>query len=91
MVWHRSSFEQYCDFSRQFDPAPSPKVLPDGTTVPVYTGPGVDTFVAEFGRVDLLDFSRSFCAAYRAMILTAPCSEQVLGQPGPAQRGFLGA
>lgn len=51
------SFEQYCDLSRQFDPKPSPAVLPDGTAVPAYKGPGVDTFVAEFGRLDLLDYS----------------------------------
>ncbi|KAK7695324.1 hypothetical protein QCA50_002515 [Cerrena zonata] len=54
------SFEQYCDFSRQFDPAPSPKVLPNGTTVPVWTGPGVDSFVAEFKRFDLLDYMSKY-------------------------------
>lgn len=52
------SFEQYCDLSRQYDPAPSPAVLPDGTIVPAYTGPPVDTFVAEFGRLDLLAYSK---------------------------------
>ncbi|EJF66828.1 ribonuclease T2 [Dichomitus squalens LYAD-421 SS1] len=54
------SYEQYCDLSRQYDPTPSPLVLPDGTPVPPYTGPGVDTFVAEFGRVDLLDFMNKY-------------------------------
>ncbi|KAI0275044.1 ribonuclease T2 [Gloeopeniophorella convolvens] len=54
------SFEQYCDFSRQYDPAPSPPVLPDGTKVPVYKGPGVDTFVADFGRLDLLDYMEKY-------------------------------
>ena len=57
------SFDQYCDLSRQYDPSPSPSVLPDGTSVPPYTGPGVDTFVAEFGRVDLLDFSMNSITA----------------------------
>ena len=53
-----SSFDQYCDLSRQYDPAPSPAKLPDGTVVPAYKGPGVDTFVEQFGRQDLLDFSQ---------------------------------
>ena len=57
------SFDQYCDLSRQYDPSPSPSVLPDGTPVPPYTGPGVDTFVAEFGRVDLLDYSMNSITA----------------------------
>lgn len=56
------SFDQYCDFSRQFDPSPSPAKLPNGTVIPPYKGPSVATFVAEFGRVDLLDFSASFAA-----------------------------
>lgn len=51
------SFEQYCDLSRQFDPSPSPAILPDGTVVPAYKGPGIDTFVKAFGRDDLLDYS----------------------------------
>ena len=51
------SYTQYCDFSRQYDPDPSPAVLPDGTTVPVYHGPPVDTFLLEFARFDLLDYS----------------------------------
>ncbi|THH19042.1 hypothetical protein EW146_g2049 [Bondarzewia mesenterica] len=54
------SFEQYCDLSRQFDPHPSPAVLPDGTVVPPYTGPGLDTFVAEFGRFDLLEYMEKY-------------------------------
>ncbi|KAI0052543.1 ribonuclease T2 [Auriscalpium vulgare] len=54
------SFEQYCDLSRQYDPAPSPAILPNGTTVPVYTGPGVDTFILEYGRVDLLDYMEKY-------------------------------
>ncbi|ESK98147.1 ribonuclease t2 [Moniliophthora roreri MCA 2997] len=54
------SFEQYCDFSRQYDPAPSPKVLPNGTEIPVYTGPGVHTFIKKFGRDDLLDYMNKY-------------------------------
>lgn len=48
------SYEQYCDFSRQYDPNPSPTALPNGTAIPPYHGPGVDTFVKDFGRYDLL-------------------------------------
>ncbi|KAL0951499.1 hypothetical protein HGRIS_008184 [Hohenbuehelia grisea] len=54
------SFEQYCDLSRQFDPTPGPPVLPDGTVVPPWKGPGIDTFVKEFGRHDLLDFMNKY-------------------------------
>ncbi len=50
------SYEQYCDLSRQYDPSP-PARLPNGTPIPKYTGPGIDTFVAEFGRLDLLEYS----------------------------------
>lgn len=54
------SFEQYCDFSRQYDPNPSPAVLPNGTTVPAYKGPGVDTFIEQLGRDDLLDYMNKY-------------------------------
>lgn len=54
------SFDQYCDLSRQFDPSPSPKVLPNGTPVPPYKGPGVDTFILQFGRVDLLNYMNKY-------------------------------
>ncbi|SJL06269.1 related to ribonucleases [Armillaria ostoyae] len=54
------SFEQYCDLSRQYDPDPSPSTLPDGTIVPAYKGPGVNTFVESFGRDDLLDFMNTY-------------------------------
>ncbi|KAJ7631154.1 ribonuclease T2 [Roridomyces roridus] len=47
------SFAQYCDASRQYDPAPP-------TGVEAYTGPGVDTFVRAFGREDLLDFMSKY-------------------------------
>ncbi|KAI6120577.1 ribonuclease T2 [Pisolithus croceorrhizus] len=48
------SYDQYCDLTRQYDPDPSPSVLPDGTPVPPYTGPSVKTFSEDFGRWDLL-------------------------------------
>ncbi|KAJ8453728.1 hypothetical protein ONZ51_g13436 [Trametes cubensis] len=57
---HPCSYDQYCDLSRQYDRDPSPSVLPDGTRVPPYKGPGVDTFVAEFGRLDLLDYMNKY-------------------------------
>ncbi|KAH8119879.1 ribonuclease T2 [Phellopilus nigrolimitatus] len=57
------SFPQYCDLSRQYDPAPSPNTtdgFPNGTAVPAYTGPGVDTFILDFGRNDLLDYMNKY-------------------------------
>nr|VWO96755.1 Ribonuclease T2 [Ganoderma boninense] len=53
------SYEQYCDLSRQYDPTP-PAHLPNGTPIPAYTGPSIDTFVAEFGRLDLLDYMNKY-------------------------------
>nr|BAK40275.1 ribonuclease T2 [Agrocybe cylindracea]BAK40276.1 ribonuclease T2 [Agrocybe cylindracea] len=54
------SYESYCDLSRQYDPKPSPAQLPDGTVVPPYTGPGIDTFIKEFGREDLLEYMNHY-------------------------------
>lgn len=54
------SYDQYCDLSRQYDPSPDPSKLPDGTPVPPYKGPGVQTFIEEFGRVDLLEYMNTF-------------------------------
>ena len=51
------AFAQYCDFSRQYDPDSSPATLGDGTVIPPWNRPGVDTFIDEFGRKDLLTFS----------------------------------
>jgi hypothetical protein len=51
------SYEQYCDFSRQYDPSPSPAKLPNGTVIPPWTGPTIDTFIETFGRFDLLSYS----------------------------------
>ncbi|KAH8099302.1 ribonuclease T2 [Cristinia sonorae] len=54
------SFESYCDLKRQYDPSPSPATLPGNITVPKYKGPGVDTFIKEFKRVDLLDYMEKY-------------------------------
>jgi ribonuclease T2 len=50
----------YCDLSRQYDPIPDTPILPDGTIVAPYTGPGVDTFIKDFGRYDLLDYLNTY-------------------------------
>jgi len=49
------SFASYCDANRQFDPKPD-----SSTTLPPYTGPGVDTFIVDFGRLDLLDYMEKY-------------------------------
>ncbi|KAI0347636.1 ribonuclease T2 [Trametopsis cervina] len=55
------SFAQYCDFERQYDPAPSPATLtPNGTVIPPWTGPDVGSFVEDFGRYDLLDWMNKY-------------------------------
>ncbi|KZT74992.1 ribonuclease T2 [Daedalea quercina L-15889] len=54
------SYTQYCDFSRQYDPDPSPSVLPDGTTVPPYHGTSVENFIRDFARFDLLDYMNKY-------------------------------
>jgi len=71
------SFEQYCDPSRQYDPAPSPASFPNGTAIPAYKGPGVDTFIKEFGRQQLLNYS-SFFYTFRFHRHIITFSEQVL-------------
>ncbi|MCJ1325440.1 hypothetical protein MMC10_002103 [Thelotrema lepadinum] len=59
-----TSYTQYCDISRQFDPNPSPSTTtgPNGTLTPVpkYTGPGVDTFLEAFGKYDLLAWMNTY-------------------------------
>ncbi|CAK5264515.1 unnamed protein product [Mycena citricolor] len=47
------SFNSYCDLSRQYDPTPDAGIAP-------YTGHGVDTFIRDFGRLDLLDFMEKY-------------------------------
>ncbi|KAL9621974.1 MAG: hypothetical protein Q9160_003636 [Pyrenula sp. 1 TL-2023] len=57
------SFTQYCDLSRQYDESPSPKTqngLPNGTLVPPYTGPTVDTFLPPLGASDLLAYMNKY-------------------------------
>lgn len=81
---HIRSFEQYCDLSRQFDPTPSPAILPDGTVVPAWKGPGIDTFVAQFGRQDLLDFSEIPVFVWLGLKSNLFPSAKILDQPGCA-------
>ncbi|KAK3687307.1 ribonuclease T2-like protein [Podospora appendiculata] len=60
------SYTQYCDLSRQYDPEPSPKTTtgtPSGTPVPPYTGPGIGTFLATFGKFDLLAWMNKYWIA----------------------------
>ena len=57
LIARTSSYDQYCDLTRQYDPNPSPATLPDGTVVPPYKGPSVKTFIEEFQRYDLLKYS----------------------------------
>ncbi|KAI0683120.1 ribonuclease T2 [Cytidiella melzeri] len=54
------SFAQYCDFSRQYDPVPSPAKLTNGTVIPPWTGPNVGQFIKDFGRFDLLDWMNKY-------------------------------
>jgi len=53
------SFTQYCDLSRQYDPRPSPNVT-DGVPIPPYNGPGVDSFIKKFGRLDMFNFMNTY-------------------------------
>lgn len=62
------SYTQYCDLSRQYDPIPSPNTtngLANGTAVPAYTGPSIDTFVEPFGRFDLLAYMSTYWIAWQ--------------------------
>lgn len=50
-------------FRRQYDPIPSPNTttgLPNGTAVPAWTGPTIDTFITPYGVSDLLSFMKKF-------------------------------
>jgi ribonuclease T2 len=50
-------------YSRQYDPVPSPNTTngkPDGTPVPKWTGPSVSTFIAPFGKFDLLAYMNKY-------------------------------
>ncbi|KAL2133093.1 hypothetical protein VTI74DRAFT_2924 [Chaetomium olivicolor] len=62
------SWTQYCDLNRQYDPHPSPNTTtgkPNGTPVPPYTGPTVDTFLTALGRPGqkLLEWMNKFWVA----------------------------
>ncbi|KAK0617811.1 ribonuclease T2 family protein [Bombardia bombarda] len=60
------SYTQYCDLNRQYDPEPSPNTTtgkPDGTPVPAYKGPGIGTFLAPFGKFDLLAWMNKYWIA----------------------------
>jgi ribonuclease T2 len=57
------SYTQYCDLSRQYDRQPSPNTtnsLPNGTVVPAYKGPSIETFVQAFGKYDLLAWMNKY-------------------------------
>ncbi|RDW95093.1 hypothetical protein BP5796_00856 [Coleophoma crateriformis] len=57
------SYTQYCDLTRQYDPAPSPNTTnypKTGTVVPSYNGSTVDTFLAPFGKYDLLAYMNKY-------------------------------
>ncbi|KAF2682414.1 ribonuclease T2 [Lentithecium fluviatile CBS 122367] len=60
------SYTQYCDLTRQYDPIPSPNTTtgtPNGTFVPPYTGPNIGTFLAPFGKYDLLEYMNTYWIA----------------------------
>lgn len=62
------SYTQYCDLNRQYDPIPSPNTtngLPNGTVVPAYTGPNIDTFLEPFGKFDLLEYMSTYWVAWQ--------------------------
>ncbi|CAJ2513659.1 Uu.00g017780.m01.CDS01 [Anthostomella pinea] len=58
-----SSYTQYCDLSRQYDPAPYPTTTdgtPNGTVVEPWTGVPISDFIEPFGKYDLLAYMRKF-------------------------------
>ncbi|CAM1511397.1 Fc.00g089100.m01.CDS01 [Cosmosporella sp. VM-42] len=54
------SYTQYCDLSRQYDPAPSPNKTSDGSPIPPYDGPRIDTFFKPYGKLDLLAYMNKY-------------------------------
>nr|BAV32325.1 ribonuclease T2 [Auricularia polytricha]BAV32326.1 ribonuclease T2 [Auricularia polytricha] len=56
------TFEQYCDFSRQYDPKPDPPVL-GNVTVPIVEGVKLDEVIKSFGRHDLLRYMNKYWVA----------------------------
>ncbi|PVF99614.1 ribonuclease T2 [Serendipita vermifera] len=54
------SWDSYCDHSRQYDPTPKPDGVRPNQEVPAWTGPGIDTFISDFGRDDLLEWMKLY-------------------------------
>lgn len=61
------SYGQYCDLSRQYDPAPSPAIVgaesgfPNGTVVPAFKGGDIFTPLLQyFGKYDMLEYMKRF-------------------------------
>ncbi|TWU76492.1 hypothetical protein ED733_007382 [Metarhizium rileyi] len=55
------SYTQYCDFSRQYDPRPSPNTTdgqPGGVPVPAYQGESIEKWFEPYGKLDLLAYMR---------------------------------
>lgn len=65
LILTNSSYTQYCDLTRQFDPAGSlsPNVTDfprNGTVVPPYTGPPISSFIEQWERYDLLEWMNTY-------------------------------
>ncbi|KZP31110.1 ribonuclease T2 [Athelia psychrophila] len=54
------TYDSYCDLKRQYDVAPSPNVTDNGTPVPPYKGPSLDTYIKQFGRYELLAYMETY-------------------------------
>lgn len=57
------SYTQYCDLSRQYDPAPSPNTTngkSNGTPVPAYKGESIDKWFEPYGKLDLLAYMNKY-------------------------------
>ncbi|KAI1334854.1 ribonuclease T2 family protein [Xylariaceae sp. FL0016] len=57
------SYTQYCDLSRQYDPAPYPNTTdgtPSGTPVEPWTGVPIQEYIEPFGKWDLLAYMKKF-------------------------------
>ncbi|ATZ49181.1 hypothetical protein BCIN_04g03620 [Botrytis cinerea B05.10] len=60
------SYTQYCDLSRQYDPAPSPNTTTgtaSGTPVPPYTGKPISEIIKSYGKYDLLAYMNNYWIA----------------------------
>ncbi|KAF7558735.1 hypothetical protein G7046_g5428 [Stylonectria norvegica] len=54
------SYTQYCDLSRQYDPAPAPNTTANGSLIPPYKGASIDTFFEPYGKLDLLAYMNKY-------------------------------